>query len=162
MVDKITFMETLHSVQEIVKASPKPLTKEEIGSYFQDMELSKEQQEMVYQFLLTPPKETAQTEGKQGFQAGSKSQEKAKDKAKNPHFQMYLREIAAVPSLTEDQQNILYQRLLAGEESVTEEISGQWLKVGYSAAETSGEPSGGTYTGGDAAVPPGSGRRGEQ
>ena len=128
MVDKITFMETLHSVQEIVKASPKPLTKEEIGSYFQDMELSKEQQEMVYQFLLTPPKETAQTEGKQGFQAGSKSQEKAKDKAKNPHFQMYLREIAAVPSLTEDQQNILYQRLLAGEESVTEEISGQWLK----------------------------------
>lgn len=56
MVDKITFLETLHSVQEIVKASPEPLTKEEIRGYFQDMELSKEQQEMVYQFLLTPPK----------------------------------------------------------------------------------------------------------
>ncbi len=118
MVDKITFLETLHSVQEIVKASPEPLTKEEIRGYFQDMELSKEQQEMVYQFLLTPPKEKAKTE-----------KEKAeKEKAENTHFQMYLREISAVPSLTKEQQNILYQRLLAGEESVTEAISGQWLK----------------------------------
>lgn len=108
MVDKITFMETLHSVQEIVKASPEPMSKEEIRGYFQDMELSEEQQEMVYQFLLTPQKE--------------------KKQSKNPHFQMYLREISAVPSRTKEQQNILYQRLLAGEESVMEEISHQWLK----------------------------------
>ena len=47
MVDVITFMDTLHSVQEIAKTSPEPLSKEEIQSYFQDMELSEEQQEMI-------------------------------------------------------------------------------------------------------------------
>lgn len=137
MVDKITFMETLHSVQEIVKASPEPMSKEEIKGYFQDMELSEEQQEMVYQFLLTPQKEDAETEGEgQDFQGGEQPQAKTKGRtapkaakqSKNPHFQMYLREISAVPSRTKEQQNILYQRLLAGEESVMEEISHQWLK----------------------------------
>lgn len=110
MVDKIAFMETLHSVQEIAKASPVPMTKEEIRGYFQDMDLSEEQQEMIYQFLQTP-------------------QEKSTTKKpQNPHFQMYLREISAVSKLTKEQQNTLYQRLLAGEEAVTEELSHQWLK----------------------------------
>lgn len=139
MVDKITFMETLHSVQEIANTSPEPMTKEEIRSYFQDMDLSEEQQEMIYQFLLTPPeelkKETDEEErqdqqDKPGSNKKRQSRESSNSKKKpqNPHFQMYLREISAVPSLTKAQQNLLYQRLLAGEESVTEEISGQWLK----------------------------------
>ena len=79
MVDKITFLETLHSVQEIVKASPEPLTKEEIRGYFQDMELSKEQQEMVYRFLLTPPEEPkGTTEGPE-----PDGEEKSRAKAKS-------------------------------------------------------------------------------
>lgn len=138
MVDKITFMETLHSVQEIAKASPVPMTKEEIRGYFQDMDLSEEQQEMIYQFLRTPQEETeeqtedkengtdARTEGKSQTKSGTGTS-KAK-KAQNPHFQMYLREISAVPTLTKEQQNVLYQRLLEGEKTVTEEISHQWLK----------------------------------
>ena len=136
MVDKITFLETLHSVQEIVKASPEPLTKEEIRGYFQDMELSKEQQEMVYRFLLTPPEEPKGTTEGPEPDGEEKSRAKAKSwtaqsvskKSHTPHFQMYLREISAVPSLTKEQKNIIYQRLLAGEESVKEEISHQWLK----------------------------------
>ncbi len=46
MVDKTTFMETLRSVQQIAQASPEAMTKEEIRSYFQDMDLSEEQQEI--------------------------------------------------------------------------------------------------------------------
>ena len=40
MVDKITFMETLHSVQDIMRANASPMTKEEIQIYFKDMDLS--------------------------------------------------------------------------------------------------------------------------
>ena len=111
MVDKITFMETLHSVQEIAKASAVPLTKEEITSYFQDMDLSKEQQEMIYQFLQMPQEETngeteqqgAGSTGKEGKSSlrsrSSRSSGGSGKKTGNPHFQMYLREISAVPTL---------------------------------------------------------------
>ncbi len=140
MVDKITFMETLHSVQEIAKASAVPLTKEEITSYFQDMDLSKEQQEMIYQFLQMPQEETngeteqqgAGSTGKEGKSSlrsrSSRSSGGSGKKTGNPHFQMYLREISAVPTLEREQQNILYQRLLEGEGTVMEEISHQWLE----------------------------------
>ena len=47
MVDRITFMETLRSVQEIANLSQKPMSRKEIQSYFRDMELSGEQQEMI-------------------------------------------------------------------------------------------------------------------
>ena len=47
MVDRNIFMETLRSVQEIAKAAPEPMTREEIQDYFRDMELSSEQQEMI-------------------------------------------------------------------------------------------------------------------
>lgn len=145
MVDKITFMDTLHSVQDIMKASPSPMAKEEIQAYFKDMDLSKEQQEMIYQFLQMPQEESmgnvdeweeesADTKKNSGadssFRANSSSRAKGKppQKQQNPHFQMYLKEISAIPALTEEQQNLLYRRLLAGEEAATEEISHQWLK----------------------------------
>lgn len=139
MVDKITFMETLHSVQEIAKASPVPLTKEEIRSYFQDMDLSEGQQEMIYQFLLKPREEALeneddneqahnQEEAKSYKRARSKPDAKLAGQAQNPHFQMYLREISTVASLTKEQQKILYCKLLSGEEAAIEEVSHQWLK----------------------------------
>ena len=60
MVDRITFMETLRSVQEIANLSQKPMSRKEIQSYFRDMELSGEQQEMIYQYLQTPKTETGE------------------------------------------------------------------------------------------------------
>ncbi len=54
MVDKALFMETLRSVQELAKASPEPMAREEIQGYFKDMELTEEQQELVYQFFQKP------------------------------------------------------------------------------------------------------------
>lgn len=135
MVDKLTFMETLHSVQEIAKTGSEPMSKEEIKSYFQGMDLSEEQQEMIYRFLLTPGEEMQETaEEEEAANFSSKSQDKKRAhsstaaKSQNPYFQMYLREISAVPSLTKEQCDGLYRRLLEGEESVTEEIFGQWLE----------------------------------
>lgn len=130
MVDKITFMETLHSVQEIAKTSSEPMSKEEIKIYFKDMDLSEEQQEMVYQFLLTPQESAEEESGRQSaskVKPKSKTSSKTGKKLQSPYFQMYLREISAVASLTKEQKNVLYQRLLQGE-AVTEEISHQWLK----------------------------------
>lgn len=145
MLDKIAFMETLHSVQEIARTSLTPLSKEEIQTYFKDMELTKEQEEMVYQYLLHPQEENEVTEetGQEAENADEKaadeksenkegtekkSSEKMKEKPISARFQMYLDEIDDIPVLTGEQENALYERLAAGEEQVISELSNQWLK----------------------------------
>ncbi len=129
MVDKITFMETLRFVQEIAKTSAEPMSKEEIQSYFQDMELSKEQQEMIYQYLQThgedDRKEKHKEQKEQRQAAGTGVEKKSSYSA---HFRMYLKEISAVPRLDKDQERSLYERLLKGEEAAIADLSGQWLK----------------------------------
>lgn len=145
MLDKIAFMETLHSVQEIARTSLTPLSKEEIQTYFKDMELTKEQEEMVYQYLLHPQEENEVTEetGQEAENADEKtedeksenkegtekkSSEKMKEKPISTRFQMYLDEIDDISVLTGEQENALYERLAAGEEQVISELSNQWLK----------------------------------
>lgn len=54
MIDKVKFMETLRSVAEVAKVAQEPLTREEIISYFDDIELNEEQLTMVYNYLQNP------------------------------------------------------------------------------------------------------------
>lgn len=126
MIDKTTFMETLRSVQEIAETSQAPLSREEIQSYFGEMELSLEQQEMIYEYLMHPKQETAEQEKKEPAKKG-----KAGDGGNKKHsrpFQMYLNEIRGIPVLSEKERQALYQRLLAGEKEAAAQISNQWLK----------------------------------
>ncbi len=149
MVDKITFMETLHSVQEIIQTNAEPITKEVIQEYFKEMDLSKEQQEMIYQYLLKSQEEPvvdilelggeeddeiSTSSGKFSYDSSSISQKISQDNyttvsqfEHSKHFQRYLREIKEIPILSEEQKFVLYKRLLLGEREVMEEISRQWL-----------------------------------
>ncbi len=153
MVDRNTFMETLHLVQEIARTSPEPMDRETALSYFRDMELSQEQEEMVYQFLLLPEEEREQehTEAEDIDSAEAENVDASNadtaesgdtDTAKvgnvsagnigkpdcTQHFQMYLDEIGGIRELPDSAETALYQRLLSGDLSVIEEISQQWLK----------------------------------
>lgn len=153
MVDKITFMETLHSVQEIIQTNAEPITKEVIQEYFKEMDLSKEQQEMIYQYLLKSQEEPvvdilelggeeddeiSTSSGKFSYDSSSISQKIPSGISQDnyttvsqfehsKHFQRYLREIKEIPILSEEQKFVLYKRLLLGEREVMEEISRQWL-----------------------------------
>lgn len=149
MVDKITFMETLHSVQELIQTNAEPMTKEVIQEYFKEMDLSKEQQEMVYQYLLKSQKEPVvnilelgnEEDDELSISSGKfscASQKIPSGTSQNSpitvsqfehskHFQRYLREIKEIPILSEEQKFVLYKRLLLGEREVIEEISRQWL-----------------------------------
>lgn len=155
MVDKITFMETLRSVQEIVRTSAQPMSKTEIQTYFKEMDLSEEQQEMIYQYLLQHKEEPAeeakkesedfsQTEDRSEMDdsrqeisgSGEDTEDSRKDtggsstgsKRKSPYFQMYLDEIRQIPAASGEEKVQLYERLLAGEEAVIADISNQWLQ----------------------------------
>ncbi len=60
MLDKATFMDTLRSVQEIARTSPEPLALEEVQAYFRGMGLSREQEELICQYLRLPAEDPAQ------------------------------------------------------------------------------------------------------
>lgn len=126
MLDKIAFMETLHSVQEVARTSLTPLSKDEIQTYFKDMELTKEQEEMVYQYLSNPQEDESVSEVEEA-EAGQE-EIKSKEKKISARFQMYLDEIEEFPILTEEQEMNLYERLAEGEEKSITQLSNQWLK----------------------------------
>ena len=55
--EKDSFVEILHSLEEARKTSGKSLTKEMIEESFHGMELSKQQQDLIYEYLQMPQKE---------------------------------------------------------------------------------------------------------
>ena len=164
MLDQNTFMETLHLVQEIAKTATEPMDRETALSYFKDMELSAEQQEMVYQFLMLPEEETAVPDeedardaeeaaasgdenmygagetaasgGKNVYGAGETAASDTKTaRHSTPHFQMYLDEVEGLKQLADSEEKELYRRLLSGDVAVIEDISHQWLKRVVAIAE---------------------------
>lgn len=141
MIDQNTFMETLHAVQDIIRTSAEPMSRDEILSYFKDMDLDRQQEEMVFEFLAVPREEeeaveeTADTEVQQETEQGAgDSKAASEDSAKkeemiseSPVFQMYLEELKDIPAYEEEQMTDMYKRLLAGEESMVHKLSDAWL-----------------------------------
>lgn len=64
MIDKNLFLETLHEVAEIAATSGEKIKPEEVHKYFEGMELSDEQEKMVFDYLNLPPevRQAQQTE----------------------------------------------------------------------------------------------------
>ena len=147
MLDQSVFTETIHEVAEIIRTSATPLSKEEILSYFKEMELNEQQENMVLEFLLTPHEEEEAEEAEGGEQEAADWQEtsdasalaqndsgKKEEKTAEPDvlpeskmFQMYLEEISSLPVYSEKKQEEMYQKLLAGDESVINLISNSWM-----------------------------------
>ena len=147
MIDQNTFMETLHAVQEIIRTSAEPMSKGEILSYFKDMDLDRQQEEMVFEFLSVPHEEderteqaanreeTADTESRQETKPGENvletpSEDGGKEEnviSESPVFQMYLEELKDIPVYDDEQMADMYKQLLAGEESMVHTLSGAWL-----------------------------------
>ncbi|MCD8149150.1 MAG: hypothetical protein LUE92_06235 [Clostridiales bacterium] len=55
MADKDLFLDTLREVAEIARVSGETVEKDEISRYFAGMDLTEEQEEMVYQYLKNVP-----------------------------------------------------------------------------------------------------------
>lgn len=173
MLDQNTFIETVQSVAEIIRTSAEPIGRDEIMSYFKDMELNKAQEDMVFEFLITPhEQEESAGDYEDGSHedelheneesendtlnnviysegdsmdaiAGGKNDKDKQDKQDNedesdidedslipdsPMFRMYLEELEEIPDYTKAEQDEMYKKLLAGDDSVIHTISNFWLK----------------------------------
>ncbi len=123
MLDRNHFTETLRSVAELRRTSAVPMSKEEIMSYFSDMELTEEQKSMVYEYLQLPPEEDQPEEREE--EAEILPEETEED---NVYFQMYLEDLKGVRKLTDAKLREAYDKLLSGDASVVEAISESWLE----------------------------------
>lgn len=56
-MDKTSFTETLHEVRRIMETSAEPLTREAVMGYFSEVDLSEDQKNMIYDYLLKPEEE---------------------------------------------------------------------------------------------------------
>ncbi len=130
MIDKIKFMETLRSVAEVAQVAEKPLTREEIISYFDDIELTDEQLTMVFQYLQnsTLPDEGNDQQEHPTKMANPKENDEFEQSVANSKFlSMYLEDIDGLATLTKSEAQALYVRLIDGDASVISKISDDWL-----------------------------------
>jgi len=143
--DQSLFLETLHATADIIRTSPTPMSEQEILSYFKDIDLTTEQEEMVLNYLLTPhdedlPKENEEDDGDgESAEETAEGYEEATLTEKNgeielevklpdtPVFNMYMEEIEALPKFTRSKVRDMYEQLLRGDDSVIAVLSGVWL-----------------------------------
>lgn len=124
MLDRNLFMETLRDVAEIIRTSAEPMSKDEILSYFKDMELTKEQEEMVFNYLLTPHEEENEVVEEEVNEPVDEVEEEPESKV----YQMYLEDVNALPTYAEDKVKMSYVKLLSGDEKAIDIISSAWLR----------------------------------
>ncbi len=140
MTDQNTFMEVVQNVAEIVRTAEIPMTEEEILAYFSDMNLDENQKKLVLEYIVTAEsrqqEEVAQEQNAEAIDADEESEDDSKSKV----FQMYLEELAMLPSFTADEREKLYVQLAEGDASVIETISTAWLKKVLTIAEKYMEP----------------------
>lgn len=125
------FIDTLHSVQEIMKTSEAGLSKEEIAAYFEGMELSRQQQETIYQYLQgTQKKRDREISEKSESGIEAAEEQDTEDEVKLPDtafFRFYLEDLQQISQSTQEERKRLYKRLMAGDESSVQELARQWM-----------------------------------
>ena len=127
MLDRNSFMETLRAVAELCRTSTEPLSKEEILKHFDDIELTEEQVEMIYQYLQLPPE--AQTGEPEPEEEEEQPVLEEESEEENIYFQMYLEDLEQIEEMSEDEMQAAYAKLLAGDASVIAPISESWLRT---------------------------------
>ncbi|MGN0335168.1 MAG: hypothetical protein ACI4DV_05835 [Lachnospiraceae bacterium] len=125
MLDRNHFTETLRSVAEIRRTSAEPLSREEILGFFEGMELTEEQQDMIYEYMQLSPEEQTEEAVSQEEETEVLPEEDEED---NVYFRMYLEDLRGVSELSGEQLREAYQRLLDGDAAVIEKISESWLR----------------------------------
>lgn len=134
MTDQNSFMETVKAVAEIVRISEAPLSRSEMLSYFSDMNLSEEQENIVLQYLTSPPEEHDVPENAEGHMVSENSTEHEisedeieQTEEKPAILKVYMDELADLPVYTQKERREMYQALLSGDDKEISSIVEMWL-----------------------------------
>lgn len=142
-LNRDTFIRTIRVVTELIKDSKDLLNKAEIMEYFKELHLTEPQQELIYDYFkkiwedrsaMSPKLKVQEQSDITLHQSGQDKQNEMT--MHNPHFfQMYLKEMEEIKPCTPEEEEILYDQLLAGNREAMQKLSDQWLPRIYRMAE---------------------------
>lgn len=131
------FRKNLQSVTEIIKRENTFFTKEQIHLYFADMQLTEEQEELIYQYLKSTAKNENEQKNSDKPTEKTVEQQKLNQKFKDENtdtvlpntrfFQMYLSDLEAITACSLQEEEKLYEQLIFGDERVLNKLLYQWL-----------------------------------
>ena len=124
MLDQNTFMETIREVMEIMKTSEEALSREQILSYFDSMDLNENQKNMIFEYLMKPQDEATEEENREEH---AKSEEEDGKFPKSQVLQMYMEEIQGLNVYEGEELEDLYEDLLDGDRGCIEKIADSWM-----------------------------------
>lgn len=122
-MDRKLFMEALHELKEFMQHEKTIPGKKEVDAYLNRINLTDEQKELVYRYLIESA--VSGQEGQEEQQI--KKKDTPADLPKTVFFQMYLKDLQKIEPCSEQEEKILYERLAAGDRTVIHELSDQWL-----------------------------------
>ena len=130
---KNNLLEIIPPIQKKMQLSDIKFTKEEIISFFKNIPLSEQQQDMVCQYLLQLQQESQsgllehtgmQTDLVNDVQTESADEIKLPDTA---FFRLYLEDLQNITQCTKEEEEELYEHLIAGDEKSMHQLSEQWM-----------------------------------
>lgn len=133
MIDQALFMDTVREVSEIVRTSAGSLSREEILSYFSEMDLNEEQQKLVLAYVLTPREERESVEQEDSVEEADgdteqvATKEEAEPEKESRVLQLYLEELDGLKKLNHQEVAVLYEQLKNGEKEAVGKLANAWL-----------------------------------
>ena len=115
MLDQNTFMETIREVTEIMKTSEETLSREQILSYFDSMDLNENQKNMIFEYLMKPQDEAAEEEKAEVFVQSEEEDERFPE---SQVLRMYMEELQGLNVYEGEELEDLYEDLLYGDRAV--------------------------------------------
>lgn len=116
-MDRNSFTETLHEVMKIMQTADHTMDRDEVMAYFKDIELTPQQKNMVYDYLLKPEEETDNQPEVQGEDSEKPEESKA--------LKLYMEEVS---DMDQTDDTALICDLLAGKEPAIEALLKVYLK----------------------------------
>lgn len=122
MTEQEKFMETLHSVAEMVQGLDRPLTNQEIQEYFKDVTLTQQQLQMVSSYLAK-----VQATHNENYTDNQLEEEEEQQKENRDFLKMYMEDIKDLPILSDLEAQRIYTLLLNGDDMAKQPIINHWL-----------------------------------
>lgn len=118
-MDQQKFLQQMADLIELGRTKENLLTKEEVDDYCSDLNLTEEQQSLVYAYLSEHNIEVAGAEKKITESADSRKENKKED---SKYLKMYWEELEQLPVYTDPEREALFLSLRGGEEGAVASV----------------------------------------
>ena len=124
MNDKLNFLDRLNELVNMAKEQGGQISIPEVQAYFKDMELSKEQMDLMFEYLMS---QKVAVVGYVKLESEEKQEIEFTDEEK-AYLQEYLEDLKAFPEVTLEARKVLFEKVVNGDEVAKQKITEAYLK----------------------------------